>query len=813
MDSLWQDVRYGLRRLINAPAFTLVAVLTLALGVGANTAMFSIVNAVLLQSLPYPDAHRLVRILGREGESQQQASLSAPDFLDYRANVRSFEALAVYRFDSFNLSSAGEPERVRGVQVSWDFFDVLGVPAAAGRVFTKETAGDAGGRLAVLGHSVWQRRFGGNPGIVGRTLTLSDEPFLVVGVMPAGFQLPAKSEIWVTASHEVPELSLGNIRNWSKFRGARYLELIGRLRPGESIAAAQANLDAIEAGLKRRFPDDHATFRPQVVSLHEDLVGDVRPALWVLLAAVGVVLLIACVNVANLLLARSAARQREMAVRLSLGASRARLTRQLLVESMVLGASAGLVGLLVMLWGFDVLVAVLPEDLPRLGEIRIDLAVLGFTLAISVAAGLLFGLTPALFASRLSMHDALKAGGTRTIGHRGHQRFRNAMVVAEVALAVVLVVGAALLVQSLMRLTRVSPGFDPLGVMTMQIDLPEARYQTDASRTTFVNRLREEIAGLPGVGVVSSVYPLPYARGNMTRSFQIEGRPEPEPDQEPSAGLAVVSPRYFTAMHIPVVDGREFTDGDTNVAPDVVIISKALADQHWPGGDPIGRRIDLRGPEDDQQYWATIVGVVGDVRPTALDRAPEPRLYVPVAQWPLPWVGMVVRGSDGPVSAQALRAAVRRVDPTLAAASVDAFEALLSAHVAPRRFNMRLFGFFGLLALTLAMLGTYGVLSYAVAIRRPELAIRLALGATPRSLLWLVVRQGMTLAAVGVALGVLLALGATRALGSLLYGISTADPVSYIVVGAALLVVGAAACYLPARRAMRVQPMGVLRVE
>jgi putative ABC transport system permease protein len=548
------------------------------------------------------------------------------------------------------------------------------------------------------------------------------------------------------------------------------------------------------------------------VSLHEDLVGNIRPALWVLLAAVGVVLLIACVNVANLMLARSAARQREMAVRLSLGASRTRLTRQLLVESMVLGVAGGIAALIVMLWGFELLVGLLPDDLPRLGEIRMDSVVLLFTLGISIAASLLFGLTPALLAGRLSMHDALKTGGARTIGHRGHQHFRHAMVVAEVALAVVLVVSAALLVQSLVRLTRVSPGFDPHGVMTMQIALPEARYQTDASRAAFVSRLRDEITGLPGVDVVSSAYPLPYGGSRSTRSFKIEGR-RTEPGREPSVGTAFVSPRYFTAMRIPLVAGRDFRDADTAAAPAVVIISRTLADEHFPGAEPIGRRIDLQGPEEDQQYWATIVGVVGDVRPLALDQEPEPWLYMPAAQSPLPFVGMVVRGSGRAVSAEALRAAVSRVDPTLAAASVDSFEALLSDYLAPRRFNAQLLGFFGLLALTLAMIGTYGVLSYAVAIRRPELGIRLALGATPRSLLWLVVRQGMTLAGIGVGLGVFLALGATRALGSLLYDLSTSDPISYLAVAAALLLVAVAACYLPARRAMRVQPMGVLRVE
>ncbi|MPZ18163.1 MAG: FtsX-like permease family protein [Luteitalea sp.] len=738
--------------------------------------------------------------------------MSAPDFLDYRDDARSFDAAAVYRFDSFNLSGGAAPERVRGIQVSWDFFDVVGVSAAVGQGFTTRMASEHGGRLAVLGHGVWQRRFGGAAGIVGRSLTLNDEPFVVVGIMPPDFELPRDCEIWVTAAEEVPDLSFGNIDSMRKFRGARYLEMIGRLKPDMSIAAAQADLDAIEADLKRQFPDDHARFRPEVVSLHEDLVGNIRPALWVLLAAVGIVLLIACANVANLLLARSAARQREMAVRLSLGASRTRLTRQLLVESVALGVAGGLAGLVLLLWGFELLVGLLPEDLPRLGEIRLDYAVLIFTLAVSVGAGLLFGLTPALFAGRLSVYEALKAGGGRTIGHRGHRLFRHAIVVAELALAVVLVVSATLLVQSLVRLTRVSPGFDPHGVMTMQIALPEARYRTDASRAAFVNRLRDEIRSLPGADAVSSGFPLPYGGSSGKRSFKIEGK-STEPGQEPSVGIAFVSPRYFTALRIPRVAGRDFRDADTAAAPAVVIVSRTLADEHFPGVDPIGRRIDLEGPEDGQPYWATIVGVVGDVRPLALDQEPEPWLYMPAAQSPLPFVGMVVRGSGRAVSAEALRAAVSRVDPTLAAASVDSFDALLSDYLAPRRFNVQLLGFFGLLALTLAMIGTYGVLSYAVAIRRPELGIRLALGATPRSLLWLVVRQGMTLASVGVGLGVLLALGATRALGSLLYGVSTSDPVSYVVVAAALLLVGAAACYLPARKAMRVQPMGVLRVE
>ena len=808
MDTLWNDLRYGFRMMFKSPGFTLVAVLTLALGIGANSAIFSVVNAVLLRPLPYTDSDRLVWFWENQPDFHH-ANISPADFLDYQAQTQAFEQIAAYRQMDFTLTGNRQPEQIRGLIVSANYFSVLGIEVQSGRALQPEDGRAGAARVVVLSHGLWQRRFGGDPNLIGEALTLSGQSVTVVGIAPPQFKTE-RAEMWLNPRNVVPDMLLTVDRDPATIRGSHYLHAIGRLNPGITLGQAQEEITAVAARLGEQYPATNSGHTIELVSLLDQTVGKLRPALFVLLGAVGLVLLIACVNVANLMLARATARQKEMALRTALGASRWRVVRQLLTESFALAALGGACGSLLAVWGVDLLVAMSPETIPRLHEIGVDRQVLGFTLLVSMATGIIFGLAPALAASRPNLNEALKEGGRGATPGASRGRMRGALVVAEVALALLVLVGAGLLVKSFVRLRSVDPGFQPARLLTMWLFLSDAKYAQQARRLAFLKDLTTRLEALPGVEGVGIGDDLPIAGTDSSMDLTVEGR-EAGNGERLMAGVHVVNPGYLEAMGIPLLKGRTFTERDTSEAPEVLLVNETMARRLWPGEDAVGKRIKLGTPDG---AWAEVVGVVRDVKHNGLNAEPTMDAYGSHLHDPWPWMSVSLRSNLEPT---ALEASVRRemqaIDPNQAISNVKTMDQVIGESVGERRLSMVLFGLFAAVGLLLAGVGIYGVIAYGVTQRRHEIGIRMALGAQTGDVLKLVVGQGMVLALAGVATGLAAAYGLTRLMTSLLFGVSATDTVTFVAIALVLGCVALLACYIPARRAAKIDPMVALRCE
>jgi putative ABC transport system permease protein len=799
MNSLLKDIKYGARALWKRPGFTLVAVLTLALGVGANTAIFSVVNGVLLRPLPYPEPERLVT-------ARQNISLA--NLEEIKEQQRSFRVVGGAVLQPLDFTGGGEPVQVEGALVTHEYFEVLGARARVGRVLNHEDDRFGAERTVVLSYGFWQRHLGGQELARGTTIPLSGETYTVVGVLPPTFTPPHGSpDVWASLRVANPLAA--------RARGVHFLRTYWRLNEGVTAEQAQADLDLIAARLAEAYPDENRGRRFALVSLHERMVGDVRPALFILFGAVGLVLLIACANFANLLLARAATRRHEIAIRAALGAGRWRLTRQLLTESVLLALMGGAGGLLLATWGVDLLVAIEPEGLPRLNSIRVDASVLLFTFALSTLTGLVFGLAPALTAARADLSDALKEGGRKLSGGVSRRRLRGALVVAELAVALVLLVGAGLLIKGFWRLSRVEPGFETANLLTMRVELPEARYREIPAQTEYRRRVLEAVNSLPGARA-AMVSEIPLGGSSLHHNFVIEGRPPVAPGEEPDLYSRSVAGEYFEVMGIPVLRGRALAAQDDERAPLVGVVNQSFAREYFDGGDPVGARIRWARAEGPPQ-WITVVGVVGDVRHFGLAEGEEPAVYTPYAQtqqaWKR-WMSVVVKSDAGAASlTNAVKEKIWTADSQVPVSRVRTMEEVMAASVARQRLNMTLLGLFAGVALLLASVGIYGVVSYTVAQRTHEIGVRVALGARRWDVLRLVLGQGLGFALAGAGLGLLLALLATRVLAGLLYGVTGTDPAVYACVSLLLVAVALLACYVPARRAMKVDPMEALRYE
>jgi putative ABC transport system permease protein len=800
------DLRYALRMLAKSPAFTLIAVLTLGLAIGANTAIFSVVNAVLLRPLPYPHSEQLVRVFGKQPQLDL-APNSPANFLEWREENQVFERIGTYVGKGFNLLGGDKPERVIGARVSADVLPLLGVQPALGRFFANDEDQEGRAQVVILSHDFWRSRFAGDPNMLRQTITLNDKPYTVVGVMPAGFAFPTtRTQVWVPMAFSAAE---------RQTRDTNYIDVIARLKPGVALDQARANMVAVARSQAERYPRTNFGVGVTVVSLQEHIVGDVRPMLVVLLGAVAFVLLIACANVANLLLARAAARQREMAIRGALGASRSRVVRLLLTESVLLAVVGGAVGLLLAIWSLDLLVSLKPANLPRLAEIGVNRTVFLFTLAVSVVTGLLFGVAPALQVSKMDLNEGLKESSRGGTDSPRRHRMRALLVVSEVALSLVLLVGAGLMIRSFSRLLAVDPGFKADHVLTAFVSLPASKYPKREEQTAFFDRLLERLRNVSGVSAAGLVTDIPLYGGSST-GFDVEGRPPAAPGQRAMTDYRLTSPDYFAAMGMKLVKGRAFSRYDNETGPGVVIINETLAAHFFAGEDPIGKRLDLSGDPKDLRE---IVGVVADVRNYGVDAEVKPEVYVPFLQSAPEYLSgvvsaltIVVRSAIEPASlGAALREQVQALDKDQPVSEIKTMEWYLADSMAQRRFNMFLLGAFAGLALVLAAVGIYGVIAYTVTQRTHEMGIRIALGAKGGDILRLVFVNAMTTTLTGIALGLGAAFALTRLLRSLLYQVSPTDPIVFAAIPLLLVSVAVIATYLPARRAMKVDPITALR--
>jgi putative ABC transport system permease protein len=808
MDTLLQDIRYAFRMLAKKPGFTIAAVLAVSIGIGANTAIFSVVNAVLLRSLPYKDPDRLAVIFSnKQGAIKGSGSASYLDAVDWKKQSQSFEEMAVFHHTRYTLSGSGEPESIDGARAAAEFFPLLGVEAIEGRTFRPEEDKPGAQRVVVISHGLWQRRFGGDAGIIGQTLTLNGDGYTVVGVLPPNFKFPievAEAEMWSPAVHD------GEV---AEQRGAHYLKVIGRLKPGVSVGEAQAEMDGIAARLEQQYPDANTGRIVNLSPLYEHLVGSIRRALFILLGAVGLVLLIACSNVANLMLARAASRAKEIAIRTALGASRGRVVRQLLTESLILAIIGGGAGLLLALWGIEVLIALGPADIPRLDDISIDGPVLWFTFAASILTGIIFGLAPALKASKPDLNESLKEGGRGTSESFNRHSLRNLLVVAQMAFTLVLLVGAGLLIKSFLKLQHVDPGFAPENVMTMKISLP-SRYEENEQAAAFIKQVTERVGNMAGVESVGAISVIPLAGVNNRTSFNIKKNPFPE-NQEPPVEFRAVTPGYFRTMGVPILKGRAFTEQDVKGKPGAIIINDAMARQYWPDEDPVGQimSIGVSTSENEPTEWE-IVGIVGNVKHFSLDSDPVPEMYVPHAQQPWTYMTLVARSQSDPKALVApMRSQVLAVDHDQPVSDIHTMAEVVASSIAQQRFYMLLLALFAVMALVLAAVGIFGVMSYSVTERTREIGIRMALGAQTRDVLRFVVGQGITLALIGVGMGLAGALLLTQFMTKMLYEVSAFDPLTFVAISLLLVGIALLACYIPARRATKVDPMVALRYE
>lgn len=804
---LWQDVRYALRMLAKSPGFTSVVVLTLALGIGANTAIFSVVSAVLLQPLPFSEPDRLVALRGvdvRTGETGRP--LSYPDFADLRAQSQSLESAAAYDSSTSTLTGAGDPLHVNVGVISASMLSVLHAKPMLGRDFV-ESEDKPGTHVALLSHRLWTTRFGSDPNITSKQILLDGKSYSVTGVMPPEFQFPLDSapmDLWMTIAVEGDNLAE---------RGSHYLLAIGRLKQGLTLASGNAETKEIGARLAKQFPDTNGHMGLFLEPEKESLVGNARPALLMVLGAVGFLLLIACANAANLLLARAAGRQREMAIRASLGAGKRRILAQLLTESVLLSLGGGALGLLLAVWGTASLATLPSLGIPRLVSAGVDLRALAFTLTVSIVTGLFFGLAPALHASRFNLLSSLKEGGRSATEGTGHSRLRALLVVSQVSLAVMLLVGASLLIESMYHLLHESPGFDPHGVLAFNLDLPDARYGKPEQSADFFKNLLEHLRGLPGVESASAVMPLPLSENIIRTSFEIEGRPMAQSDL-PRTFIRAVGLDYFKTMRIPLMAGREFGERDDRSGPHVIIINQTLARRFFPNENPIGKNIKPGLSIGKIDSTCEIIGVVGDVKHRNLWQASDPESYVPYDQFPIGAMDMVLRTEGDPMTLlSAVRAQVLALDAELPIYKAQRMEDYVAASVAQRRLTSLLCTIFAGAGLLLAVIGLFGVMSYSVAQRTHEIGVRVAVGAEKADILRLILREGMAITAAGIGIGLLGALSLSSVLKNQLFGVKATDPLTMIAVVFALVLVAIAACAIPARRATRVDPMVALRYE
>ncbi len=811
LETLWQDVRYGVRMLVKNPSFTLVAVLALALGIGANTAIFSVVNAVLLRPLQYPNAERIVAIQ-ELNEKGSRVQVTPANFLDWRAQNTVFEHLAAIFARTANLIAGDESERIDLAMTSADFFQVFGVQPQLGRFFMPEEERAGHDAVAVLSYGLWQRRFGGDPSLIGKGIMLDGQPYTVVGVAPASFQYPDKTEVWIPPFQLVPTISAQ--MNIERARGFGFLSAVGLLKPRVAVKQAHDEMTAITARLRQQYPDTNNNRFNRVVSLQTHLVGETSTALLLLLGAVALLLLIACANVANLLLARAASRQKEIAVRLALGATRLRLVRQFLVESVLLAFVGGVVGLLLGWWGIDLMQGLLPVDFPRAQGIGVDLRVLGFTLLVSLGTGIVFGLAPALQSTNPDINESLKETARDSAGGARRNRMRSLLIICEVALSLVLLIGAGLLFRSFLHLQAVELGFRPQSVLTFRLSPAGANFRQDPQYSAFYDQVSERIKALPGVDAVGVINTLPLVKG-PTSAFRVDGRPLLARDKWPGVNYRSVSPDYFRAINVPILKGRALDAHDNVSAPLAILVNQSLVRRDFAGEEPLGKRINLGGTRPDgQPIWFEIVGVVADVRSLELNSEPTPEIYTSYLQDPFAGMSYVVRSQVEPESLiPAMREAVRQIDKAQPVAEVRELEQIVSEAASQPRFNTLLLSIFASVALLLVAAGIYGVMSYSVTQRTHEIGVRMALGAQTRDVIKLIVGQGIRLTLVGLAFGLVCAFALTRVMATLLYGVKPTDPSTFASGALLLTVVALLACYLPARRATKVDPLVALRYE
>ena len=814
MNALWQDIRYGFRMLWKSPGFTLVTVLALALGIGANTAIFSVVNTVLLRPLPYPNGARVV-FMGEWSQQVPEMSVSYPNFIDWREQTQTLEQLGAFRGANYVLTGVGEPERLDGRQVSAGFFNVLGVTPAVGRNFSPDEDKPGATPVALISHGFWQRRLGGDASIINRQLLLNGESFNVIGILPQTFEWQSPVDVWVPIGLRADQMGM-------KERGNHPgIYVLGLLKPNVSVEQARTEIKAIAARLAQQYPKSNEGNSAVVDGLQDRAVEDIRPALLILLAAVGLVLLIACANVANLLLARAASRSKEIAIRTALGAGRLRIIRQLLTESLLLSAMGGALGLLFAMWGIDALLAVIPDNVPRLlvMGIGLDGRVLAFTLGISVLTGMLFGLAPALQASKSNLNESLKDGGRSGSAGASRQRVRNLLVVSEVALSLLLLVSAGLLIKSFNRLQQTELGFDPENILTLRVPLPESRYKENAVVENFWDELLRRLRSVPGVESVGLTRGLPM-NGGIESGVTVEGQEVKDVKDITVAVNLYADPGYFKTMNIPLLRGRFFTEQDTKDSERIVLVDEMFVARFFPNADPIGKRLKIGGT-DSKSPWYQIVGVFKHMKHYGPDEEGRVEIYTHYKQIPAEffaganrslWLAVKTKG-DPTSLAPSIRNEVLQIDKDQPISNVDTMENIVAASVAPQKFATWLLGIFAAAAMLLAAIGIYGVMAYSVTQRTHEIGIRMALGAGRSDVLKMVVMQGMKLVLFGVGLGLLGAFALTRLMSSLLYGVSATDPVTYG--GVAILLAGVAlfACLIPARKATKVDPMIALRYE
>jgi putative ABC transport system permease protein len=818
METLIKDIRYGVRSLLKRPGFTVVAIVTLALGIGANTAIFSVVNAVVLRPLPYAEPERLMTLWETMPGSDQR-SVAPGNFVDWRAQNKTFEDMAATFYANFNLTSDGEPDRIDGATITSNFMSVLGASAQLGRTFQADDDEHQDRNVVLLSDGLWRRRFGADQNVVGRTITIDETPHTIVGVMGRGFQFPARSDLWVLGRNRgaVPTSLISQVptNDWVHERDAHFIRVIGRLRSGVSLSQAQSDIAGITSKLEHDFPQTNGGLGSNVVPLHTQVIGDVRGVLFILLGAVGFVLLIACTNVANLMLTRATQRDRELAIRTAVGASRLRLIRQLLTESLLLSIVGGLAGLVVSVWAVDLFIKLSPGDIPRLNEASVDLRLLGFTLLVSLLTGVGFGLLPAFQATRTNLNTALKEGGTKASEGKQRRGARNILVVTEIALAQVLLVGAALLAISYVRVSHIDPGFNPDRVLTAKIAPSAKKYPEPRSRSAFYATVLERLESLPGVESAGMVMSLPLTGSSMNRGFRVEGRPAPKADENVTMDFQIVSPSYFSTLEIPIKQGRGLSGADTETSERVIVINSAMARRYWPNEDPVGKRMAI-GESSKDTSWRTIVGVVGDNRHASLSETPVPTAFISYHQdlesWPR--MGFVIKSkTDAASLTSAVRKELAAIDRSQPVYAIEPMENLLHTSVAQRRFIMLLLGSLSAIALILAMVGVYGVISFSVTERTQEIGIRMALGARAADVLRMVLGQAMRVTLIGIVIGLGAAFALTRLLASLLFEVSATDLRTFSIVAALLGAVALFACYIPARRATKVDPLVALRYE
>jgi putative ABC transport system permease protein len=823
MQTLWQDIKYGTRMLLKNPGITAIVILALALGIGANTAIFSVVNSVLLRPLPYQDSDRLV-FLNEKSAVLDEMSISYPNFEDWRAQNQSFEHIGVYNRSSYNLTGTGEAERIITGQVSADLFTVLRVNAAMGRVFTNEEDKPGGTPVVVLSHGLWQRRFGGQTGILNQPIQLNGKSYTVIGVMPQEYLYPSRVEMWV------PVGQLSDQASWKSRGNHPGLYGVGRLKPGVSFDQALADMARVASNLEKQYPDSNTGTGIRLRPLLEIYVSDVRRALWVIFAAVAFVLLIACANIANLLLARATARRKEMAIRSALGAGRWRIARQLLTESILLSVVGGTFGLLLGRFGIKLILYISPDAIPRSREIGLDWKVLGFTIAISFITGILFGLVPALQAGEVDVHETLKDTGR---GMSGRSWLRSSLVVVEVATTLILLIGAGLMIRSFYLLQKVNPGFSYEHLTSFSVSLPQKKYTNEESMTSFYRNLLESIRATPGVESVAAASGLPLGNNGWQTSFTIDGRPEPPRSEIPLMEACLVTPDYFKAMNIPVLRGRAFNDHDDKshlIGKDLsklseneksiagansMVIDEEFARRYWPNEDPVGKRIRLGGGHGPNTPVLEVLGVVGRVKMESLSQdSNRVQGYFPFAQMPQGGMTIVVRGSGDPNQLiSSARQQVKSLDPDQPIYSPRTMGEIRAESVAPERLNLTLLSLFAGIALVLAIVGIYGVMSYSVTQRTHEIGIRMAIGASRADVFRMILGHGIKLTLVGVGVGLLGAFALTRLMATMLFGVEPTDATTFASIAVLLVAVALLACYLPGRRATKVEPVISLRYE